>query len=121
MKIKQFIDKVKTTKDTVRHYESLGLIEPQWQHNRRIYGENEIKDFHAIKEMQSLDMSLKEIQVMFEIKRIGGCASVELLNEVIKTLKEKQQLLIVEEQALQHKKKQMTEILSILSQVNPTT
>lgn len=69
MKIGEFIESVQSTKDTVRHYEDIGLLQPAWENKRRIYGEKEINDFHAIKEMQALNMSLKEIQVIFEIKK----------------------------------------------------
>ena len=120
MKIGQFIAEVRTTKDTVRHYESLGLIKPYWENKRRIYGKKEIHDFYAIREMQALDMSLKEIQVMFEVKQNGGCASPELLDNVIKTLTEKKQLLITEEKTLKYKKMQITEIVTTLTQLNNT-
>ncbi|WP_404450668.1 MerR family transcriptional regulator [Virgibacillus necropolis] len=73
--MESFIEKVQTTKDTVRHYEELNLLEPSWSNKRRIYGEKDIGDFEAIKEMQALDLSLREIQMMFEVKRSNGCGS----------------------------------------------
>lgn len=118
MKIGKFINKVQTTKDTVRHYEKVGLLKPVWDNTHRIYGEKEINDFHAIKEMQALDMSLKEIQVIFEVKQSNGCGSTELLDEVIQTMVEKQQHLMLEEKTIRHKKEQITGMLNVLMEVN---
>lgn len=117
MKIGEFIESVQSTKDTVRHYEDIGLLQPAWENKRRIYGEIEINDFHAIKEMQALNMSLKEIQVIFEIKKSNGCGSSELLGEVIQTMMEKQQQLILAEKEIKYKREQMTEMLAVLSGV----
>lgn len=114
MKIAQFLEAVQTTKDTVRHYEVLGLLHPEWISKRRIYSEREISDFQAIKEMQALDLSLKEIQVIFQMKRNNGCGSRELLEEVIQTMDVKQRQLIVEEQVIKNKKEQISELLAVL-------
>ncbi|MGY0694643.1 MerR family transcriptional regulator [Virgibacillus sp. FSP13] len=118
MKIGAFIKAVETTKDTVRHYEELGMIQPRWDHNRRIYVEKDIQDFHAIKEMQELGMSLKEIQFMFEIKRKKGCGSPELLAGITEKMQARQRQLLEEEQAIKHRKEQVKEMLAVLSHLN---
>ncbi|GGB45997.1 hypothetical protein GCM10011409_24430 [Lentibacillus populi] len=89
MKIGAFVKAVEATKDTVRHYEEWGMIKPAWSNNRRIYEEKDIQDFYAIKEMQGLGMTLKEIRLMFDIKRNHGCGSPELLAGMMKKVQEK--------------------------------
>lgn len=119
MKISEFIDCVGTTKDAVRHYVELGLIQPVILENgRREYGEKDILDFQAIKEMQELDMSLKEIKVMFEVKRTNGCGSGELLREVIQTMKYKVASTIEAENRLIERRKQMVFLVETLQKVN---
>ncbi|WP_099159015.1 MerR family transcriptional regulator [Virgibacillus ndiopensis] len=115
MKIGEFIKEVKSTKDTVRHYEEVGMIQPDWQNNRRIYTEKDIQDFHAIKEMQKLGLSLKEIHLVFEIKRNNGCGSSELLAEITEKMVEKQQQILIEERTLKRKKDGIKEMLELLS------
>lgn len=118
MKIGRFIEKVQTTKDTVRHYEEIDLLRPAWESTYRIYGEKEVNDFQAIKEMQAMGMSLKEIQVIFEVKRNNGCGSNELLGEFIQTMMQKQENLLKEEQEIKYKRKQMTEMVDVLTKLN---
>lgn len=114
MKIGEFIEKVQTTKDTVRHYEELELIKPSWYSKRRIYGEKNVQDFEAIKEMQALGMNLKEIQIMFEVKRSNGCGSPQLLIGIIDKMKEKRHQVELEEQAIKYKKEQIIEMIGTL-------
>ncbi|GGH85612.1 DNA-binding transcriptional MerR regulator [Pullulanibacillus pueri] len=82
MKIGPFIERLKTTKDTVRHYEHLGLLAPTWDGRFKDYTEKEINDFEAIKEMQALGLALTDIQTLFQVKRNQGCGSAELLTSV---------------------------------------
>ncbi|HLQ70971.1 MAG TPA: MerR family transcriptional regulator [Bacillota bacterium] len=118
MKISEFISRVDTTKDTVRHYEALGLLQPIVLPNgRRDYGEKDVMDFQAIKEMQALDMTLKEIQVMFEVKRTKGCGSTELLGGVLHTMEEKMAATVEAEKRLVEKRKQMKEMIGVLREV----
>lgn len=86
MKISQFTKAVGTTKETVRHYESMNLLSPGWEKSARIYTEKECEDFAAIKEMQGLGLPLKTIQTIFYIKRQKGCGSEGLVKEVKESL-----------------------------------
>lgn len=115
MKIGAFIKAVKTTKDTVRYYGKLGMIQLTWIHNRRIYAKKDVQDFDAIKEMQELGMSLREIQLMSEIKRNNGCGSLQLLAEVMEKMQEKQKQLRIKEQTIKHRKEQVGKILAALN------
>lgn len=115
MKIGMFINRVGTTKDTVRHYEELKLIQPIISENgRREYEEKDVLDFQAIKDMQALDMTLKEICVMFEVKRTNGCGSAELLTEVIRTMEEKVTATIAAEKSLTQKREEMEQLIGVL-------
>jgi len=119
MKISEFMKRVGATKDAVRHYVELGLLRPiVLENGRREYGEKDILDFQAIKEMQELDMSLKEIQVMFEVKRTRGCGSQTLLREVIQTMEEKVVAATKEERRLAENREQMQLLITTLQGVN---
>jgi DNA-binding transcriptional MerR regulator len=115
MKIGQFIEAVQTTKDTVRYYEELALIQPTWEHNRRIYGEKEVADFLVIKEMQALGLALKEIQLLFTLKRNNGCGNNELIEQTRHKLEEKREELRREAEAIKQRQEQLTEIIDALA------
>lgn len=84
MKISKFIEVVCTTKDTVRHYEELGILNPvRKEKNARDYLEKDVEDFKVIKELQSLGFTLKDIQIIFQIKRETKCNSNELISTVL--------------------------------------
>ncbi|SHF97553.1 MerR family transcriptional regulator [Ornithinibacillus halophilus] len=120
MYIGEFVRMVNSTKDTIRHYEDLQLIHPQWENNRRVYSEEHVKDYEAIKEMQSLGLSLKEIEVMFQLKRTSGCSSPELLEGLVKKLEEKKQLFQMEEAHIREKRKSIEGIIMAVSKSLPS-
>lgn len=75
-----------TTKDTVRHYEDLNLIVPDRLNNRKEYREKEILDFQVIIELKEMGLSLKDIQLLFELKNSLGCGDKKLIDEVLDKL-----------------------------------
>lgn len=86
MRISEFITLLNTTKDTVRHYEELSLLNPIWKNNRREYGDKEVLDFQVIFELKSMGLSLKDIQLLFHLKETYGCGDRKLLHEVVDQL-----------------------------------
>lgn len=104
MRIGEFIKLVQTTKDTVRHYEELDLIRPEWKNGTRDYAPKDLKDFHAIKEMQSMGLALKDIQSIFDIKRSGGCGSAQLIAGVLGSLNNELDVIYEAEKELKKKK-----------------
>lgn len=115
MRIGQFIKEASTTKDTVRHYEDLHLLKPSISNSRREYGKKELEDFMAIKEMQELGLSLKEIQAIFQVKENMGCGSPELVTEVLRSLQDKEKILLEEEKRLRIKREKITALYNGLS------
>lgn len=111
MKIGEFIIEAKTTKDTVRHYEELGLLKPEWNKGKRDYTAKDLIDFEAIKEMKALGFPLKDVQMIFELKRTNQCGSPELVGHMLHRLEEQYNELKKEEEALKAKKK-MIEVLT---------
>ncbi|MGG0658563.1 MerR family transcriptional regulator [Rummeliibacillus pycnus] len=79
MQIAEFIEKVQTSKDTIRYYEEFNLIDPIKKGNKRVYTEKDIYDFYIIREMEALGLTIKEIQTIFHIKRSMGFHSPTLL------------------------------------------
>lgn len=61
----------------------LKLLTPEWQGNRNIYKEQEVKDFKAIAEMKQLGLTLKDIELIFQLKRTGGCGSPSLGQKIL--------------------------------------
>ncbi|QTN01091.1 MerR family transcriptional regulator [Sediminibacillus dalangtanensis] len=114
MRIGEFVKEMKTTKDTVRHYEDLELLEPAWNNGQRLYGLQQKRDFEAIREMKSLGLSLKDIQAIVRLRRMNGCGSEHLIKGVSETLMVMQERLGEEEQAIRNKKRMVKELLGAL-------
>ncbi|GIO28259.1 MerR family transcriptional regulator [Ornithinibacillus bavariensis] len=114
MKIGQFIKEVETTKDTVRHYEALHLLQPAWENTHRIYGQKEVEDFFVIKEMQSFGLSLTDIQALFHLKRQNGCGNPTLIEGVMTKLEDMREKIEEEEKQIQRKKHQLTETMQAI-------
>lgn len=104
LKISEFIKQVNTTKDTIRHYEELDLVKPKWTNGIRDYSIKDISDFHAIKEMQLIGFTLKDVQEIFNIKQTDGCGSEKLIQGLLKSLDQELEFVLKEEQELQYKK-----------------
>lgn len=117
MKIGEFVKLINSTKDTVRHYEELGLIRPSWFKGVRDFTDKDLNDFQVIKEMQLLGLSLKDIQVIFDIKRNKGCSSPALIQGVINVLYNELEHINKEEEALKIKKIQVTEMIEGLNRI----
>ncbi len=83
--------------------------------SRRDYGKKELEDFMAIKELQELGLSLKEIQAIFQVKKNMGCGSPELVTEVLKSLQDKEKILLEEEKKLRIKREKITALYKGLS------
>jgi DNA-binding transcriptional MerR regulator len=117
VRIGQFIEKVNTTKDTVRHYEELNLIAPQWMLSRKDYTETDIQNFYAIQEMKALGMTLSDIQLIFELKKNLGCSTPELLTAAQHKFAEHLSHLEMEENKLRNRRLRMEEILNEIKNV----
>ncbi|HWI48764.1 MAG TPA: MerR family transcriptional regulator [Rummeliibacillus sp.] len=81
MKIGEFVEKIQSTKDTIRFYEELNLIDPIRKGDKREYTEKDMHDFYIIKEMESLGLTIREIQTIFHLKRSAGFHSPSLLQD----------------------------------------
>ncbi|ETT88060.1 MerR family transcriptional regulator [Viridibacillus sp. FSL R5-0477] len=117
LKISEFIKKVNTTKDTIRHYEELDLVKPKWTNGIRDYSIKDISDFHAIKEMQLIGFTLKDVQEIFNIKRTDGCGSEKLIQGLLKSLDQELEFVLKEEQELQYKKNKIRTMMLELNQL----
>lgn len=82
MHIGEFVEMIQTSKDTVRYYEELNLIDPIRNGDKRDYTEKDIQDFHIIKEMQAIGLTIREIQIIFHLKRSAGFQSPSLLQDI---------------------------------------
>lgn len=117
LKISEFIKQVNTTKDTVRHYEELDLVKPNWINGVRDYSVKDISDFHAIKEMQLVGFTLKDIQEIFNLKQSNGCGSDQLIQGFINSLDRELELVLKAEQELQLKKTKITNMMLDIKQL----
>ncbi|MDR0270396.1 MerR family transcriptional regulator [Paenibacillus sp.] len=104
MRIGEFVAKAGTTKDTVRHYEDLKLIESLGPNGKREYTEGHLVDFEVIQELKSYGLPLKDIQLVFEWKRSRGCGSGELIRKVEEALERQLDLLAEEEARLRDRR-----------------
>ena len=98
MRIGEFLQTVETTLDTVRHYESLSLLQPARINRQKQYGQDEVQAFQVIKEFQQAGLSLEDIRLLFNLKLAHGCGSAELVRGAVEQLDS--QLQRVEEKLL---------------------
>lgn len=117
MKISEFVNKLKTTKETVRHYEDIKLLTPLRHNNRREYGEKEILQFEVIMELKAMGMSLKDIQLLFELKEALGCGDHALLRDVTLILSQHLNSLQQEEEILRQRRLRLQEQLEQINRV----
>lgn len=118
MKISKFIELVCTTKDTVRHYEELGILTPvREEKNARDYSEKDVEDFKVIKELQNFGFTLKDIQIIFQIKRESECSSNELISIVLSKLIERKKSFEEELMELQGKMQNLEVLITQISKV----
>lgn len=104
MKIGEFVTLLKTTKDTVRHYEELNLLTPSWQNNKKEYSEKEILDFQVVKELKEYGFTLKDIQLIFSLKQALGCGDKHLIRQVYQVLTNQLDKLLKEEEELRERR-----------------
>lgn len=86
MRIGEFVKRVKTTKDTVRHYENMELLNPDMVGTRRQYTEKEILEFQVITELKSFGFSLNDIQLIFQLKFAYGCGNQQMVHQLFAQL-----------------------------------
>ena len=82
MRIGEFVKMVGTTMDTVRHYEQLGLIQPQRDKQYKDYSTEHVHAFEAISEFKSVGFTLDDIRLLFKLKESYGCGSPQLIQDV---------------------------------------
>nr|WP_304654827.1 MerR family transcriptional regulator [Sporolactobacillus sp. STSJ-5] len=107
VKIGEFVKQCGTTKDTVRYYEELMLIQPDASNQYKEYSQKNIEDFRVIKEMQNLGLSLKIIQSVFKMKKKSGCGSQKLIRDVTIALEKQETFLMNEEIKIRNQRKQL--------------
>ncbi len=106
MRIGEFLQTVETTLDTVRHYESLALLQPARINRQKEYGQAEVQAFQVIKELQQAGLSLEDIRLLFNLKQAHGCGSAELIDGAVEQLDS--QLRRVEEELLRLEKRRQS-------------
>ena len=94
MKSGEFARLCRTTKETLRHYDRIGLLSPaiRAQNGYRFYSVAQFADFSLISALQSTGLSLAEIQMF--MARPGSDALYGVLRERIDALEEQQEELM---------------------------
>lgn len=104
MRVGEFVFLLNTTKDTVRHYEDLNLINPSWKGKSKDYGDKDIQAFHVIVKLKDFGLSLIEIQLIFELKNAFGCGDKKLVKQVLNQLTNQLEVLRLKEEEI-HKRR----------------
>lgn len=104
MRIGEFTTLLNITKHSVRHYEDLDLLSPKWKGNYKDYGEKDILDYQVIIELKELGLNLKDIQLLFTLKKAFGCGDKQFVNQVFNQLTNHVELLLKEEDEI-HKRR----------------
>ncbi len=113
MYLKEFIQKENTTRDTVRHYIYLNLLNPARKGRNYWFTENECDIFEAVKEFQDLGFSLQEIK---EIKKLHdeSCSTEKQRKQNLKLIAEKITTISAKINKLKMQKKILEEVGEIL-------
>ncbi|WP_312092690.1 MerR family transcriptional regulator [Niallia sp.] len=104
MKIGEFVTLLNTTKDTVRYYEELNLLKPNWRNNKKEYSDKEILDFQVVKELKEYGFSLKDIQLIFSLKQALDCGDKQLIGQVYQVLTSQLDKLLQEEKEIKERR-----------------
>ncbi|MBI0110847.1 MerR family transcriptional regulator [Lactobacillus sp. W8093] len=113
MYLKEFIQKENTTRDTVRHYIYLNLLNPARKGRNYWFTENECDIFETVKEFQDLGFSLQEIK---EIKKLHdeSCSTEKQRKQNLKLIAEKITTISAKINKLKMQKKVLEEVGEIL-------
>ncbi|MGI8349384.1 MerR family transcriptional regulator [Niallia circulans] len=104
MKIGEFVALLNTTKDTVRHYEELNLLKPNWQNNKKEYSDKEILDFQVVNELKKYGFSLKDIQKISSLKEAVDYGDKQLIGQVHQILTGQLEKLLQEESEIRERR-----------------
>ncbi|MCM3004248.1 MerR family transcriptional regulator [Priestia koreensis] len=118
MRIGEFVSLLNTTKDTVRHYEDLGLITPTRVQNKKYYGEKDKIDFKVIQECKHFGLTLSDIQALFQLKSAYTCGDERFIKEVLEQLS--MQVMVLKHEEALIKKRRMcleNELMNIKEQL----
>ncbi|WAA10983.1 MerR family transcriptional regulator [Fervidibacillus albus] len=66
MKIGQFAECTGISKDTIRYYEKIGLLQPEIQNKHREYNDDHVLIIETIIKLKDTGFSLSEIKKLFE-------------------------------------------------------
>ena len=113
MYLKEFIQKENTTRDTVRHYIYLNLLNPARKGRNYWFTENECDIFEAVKEFQDLGFSLQEIK---DIKKLHdeSCSTEKQRKQNLKLIKDKIAVISAKINKLKMQKKVLAEVKETL-------
>ena len=113
MYLKEFIQKENTTRDTVRHYIYLNLLNPARKGRNYWFTENECDIFEAVKEFQDLGFSLQEIK---DIKKLHdeSCSTEKQRKQNLKLIKDKIAVISAKINKLKMQKKVLAEVKKTL-------
>ena len=117
MRIGQFVTLLNTTKETVRHYEDLRLITPKWKNKIRDYGEKDIQDFKVIIELKDFGFTLKDIQLIFNLKEALGCGDKQLIDQVFLRLSNHLYSLQQAEEEIKNRRIKLKNVISQLEEL----
>ena len=84
------------------------LLNPVKVNYHKEYSEKEIVDFKMVKELQNYGLSLKDIQLIFELKNSHQCGDIQVLKKTLQTLTNHLEQLKREEEEI-HKRRIMLE------------
>ena len=66
VKIGEFADLTGISKDTIRYYEKIGLLEPEIKNKHRNYNDNDVILINTIIKLKQTGFSLLEIKLLFD-------------------------------------------------------
>lgn len=71
MKIKDIANLAEISKESIRYYESLGLLKPvRNQNGYREYSDSDLNDLFFILNLKKLNLKLDEIQILMALKHL---------------------------------------------------
>lgn len=66
MKIGEFAERTALSKDTIRYYEKIELLQPDIQNKHRVYNEDDVIQIETIVQLKQNGFSLQEIKMLFD-------------------------------------------------------
>ena len=117
MRISEFAEKTSLSKDTIRYYEKINLIQPAIRNKQRDYSSEDVERIDTIIKLKDTGFSLKEIKALFDWSKDADHKR-KLSDEEVKNLQSIKSLFQDKYSEMLRREERIIEMKQVLLQAN---